>query len=501
MFRKKLVGALAAAITAVGLLPAVATAQPEQIVAPQDRDAYVTEFHYDPSNPPVIDGVKGPTDKEITEVQDKIRQAEASGPPQDEIIPGQMWSDKVGVPEGYDKAEADRSEVAIAKEQSQPQARTLMATAERCKSFWLIPFKVCGEILNRYEALGGETSWLLLPIEHQSINPDGQGHRQRFVGGFIYSHPETGTHAVANHTANIWQRHGWEAGWLGYPLGGEVPVEGSTGIDGEINGWVQRFQGGRIYRTPALQGFKVASINGLILDKWLETGGHNGPLGFPIADESRTADGVGRFSIFQWGSLYWSPNTGSYPVYGPILKKWAASGYETGQYGYPTADTVGSEDGSEYQEFQHGPIESPSIASSSTPYQAGVDGKSVQQNYEDMLECIAGYDNGRLTYFHETGENLYCKNFRHIYQRHMPRDISLKTWTDFQTCVAHTLASSEAFQNTTQLGTYGRTRYNTYKNKRSYVIVWSNTKNINTAYTDGDNGGGDWADCRFFLRS
>lgn len=173
MFRRKLVGALASTLIAVGLLSPVATAQSERIIAPEDRDTYVSEFQYDANNPPVVDGVGGLTEAEIAEIQDKIQQAEASGPPQDEIIPGRMWSDKVGIPEGYDKTEADRSEVAIATEQSHPQARTFMTTAERCKSFWLIPFKVCGEILDRYEALGGENSWLLLPIEHQTINPDG----------------------------------------------------------------------------------------------------------------------------------------------------------------------------------------------------------------------------------------------------------------------------------------------------------------------------------------
>lgn len=357
MFRRKLIGAFAATMVGVGLMSPVATAQTERVVAPEEQDAYVAEFHYDPNDPPVIDGVKGLTEEEIAEVQETIRQAEASGPPQDEIIPGEMWSDKVGVPEGFDKAEADQSEVAIAREQSQPQARTLMATAERCQSFWLIPYKVCGEILNRYEQLGGATSWLLLPIEHQASNPDGQGHRQRFVGGFIYSHPEVGTHAVANHTVDVWQRHGWEAGWLGYPLGGEVPVQGSNPVDGEINGWVQQFQGGRIYRTPVLEGYQVASINGLILDKWLEMGGPNSELGFPIADEAKTTDGIGRFSTFQNGTIYWHPTTGAHPVMAHTSVVWDRHGKETGWLGYPVADEVSLEETfSRKQSFQGGHV-------------------------------------------------------------------------------------------------------------------------------------------------
>ncbi|WP_231598732.1 hypothetical protein [Corynebacterium occultum] len=112
---RKVLAAASAVFMSVGLMSPVATAQTERVVAPEEQDAYVAEFNYDPNDPPVIDGVKGLTEEEIAEVQEKIRQAQASGPPQDEIIPGEMWSDKVGVPEGFDKAEADQSEVAIAE--------------------------------------------------------------------------------------------------------------------------------------------------------------------------------------------------------------------------------------------------------------------------------------------------------------------------------------------------------------------------------------------------
>lgn len=54
MFRRKLVGALASTLIAVGLLSPVATAQSERIIAPEDRDTYVSEFQYDANNPPVV---------------------------------------------------------------------------------------------------------------------------------------------------------------------------------------------------------------------------------------------------------------------------------------------------------------------------------------------------------------------------------------------------------------------------------------------------------------
>ena len=157
MFRRKLVAVLAAALVFTGSMSPVASAQSERVVPPEERDAYVTEFQYNAATPSVVDGVGGLTDEEVAEIQETIRQAEASGPPQDEIIPGEMWSDKVGVPEGFDKAEADQSEVAIAKETSQSQARGFQTTAERCRSFWLIPYKVCGEILIATSSWAGKT--------------------------------------------------------------------------------------------------------------------------------------------------------------------------------------------------------------------------------------------------------------------------------------------------------------------------------------------------------
>ncbi|WP_126268762.1 hypothetical protein [Corynebacterium alimapuense] len=81
---------LASAVAVMGLLPAVASAQSERIVTPEERDDYVAEFYVDPDNPPVIDGVRGFTEAEIDEYRDKARQAEASGPPQDEITPGEL---------------------------------------------------------------------------------------------------------------------------------------------------------------------------------------------------------------------------------------------------------------------------------------------------------------------------------------------------------------------------------------------------------------------------
>lgn len=321
-----------------GMAP-VAQGQALQVVTPEDQDAYVQQFHHEGDTPPVVDGVGGYTEQEIAEIHEAIRQAQESGAPKDELIPGEMWSDKVELPATIDKAAADEAEIAIAQQQSQPQTRALAAAAA-CQTFWPSPHQVCGAILERYIQQGAQFGWMLLPSEGQALNPDGQGYRQRFMTGFIYWHPTTGAHAVNNYSAQVWVRNGWEAGWMGYPTGGEVPVAGSNPIDGELNGWVQTFQGGRVYRSPVLDGFQVASINGLILDKWLELGGPNSELGFPIADEAITSDGVGRVSIFQHGVIYWHPSYGAWEITGFIEQVWKMRGGLESSWGYPTSAPV-----------------------------------------------------------------------------------------------------------------------------------------------------------------
>ena len=213
------------------------------------------------------------------------------------------------------------------------------------------------------------------------------GFHQQFRNGFIFWHPDTGAHAIATRNAEVFARNGWSAGWMGYPLGGEVPVTGSNPIDGELNGWVQLFQGGRIYRSPVLEGFQVASINGLILDRWLELGGPNSELGFPIADEAVASDGVGKFSVFQHGTIYWHPDTGAHPISGINLLLWQSAGSEASEYGYPIEAPSLDEFGRYIQNFQHKSLDLIE-ATQSTDTQF-FNGKEVNSQMMYLLEDIA----------------------------------------------------------------------------------------------------------------
>ena len=95
------------------------------------------------------------------------------------------------------------------------------------------------------------------------------------------------------------------------------------------------FQNGGIYWRA---GFGARSVFGAIYQAWGQLGWEGGRLGFPLTDETVTPDRIGRFNHFEGGSIYWTPRTGAHSVYGAILARWQALGWELSYLGYPTRD-------------------------------------------------------------------------------------------------------------------------------------------------------------------
>ncbi|HEY5952027.1 MAG TPA: hypothetical protein VIV40_41305, partial [Kofleriaceae bacterium] len=138
-------------------------------------------------------------------------------------------------------------------------------------------------------------------------------------------------------------------GGCGSFLGAALTDETTT-PDG--SGKYNVFQNGSIYWSPSTGAFEV---HGAIRDKWAELGWEAGPLGYPVSNETKTPDNAGRFSVFQHGSIYWSPQTGAHEVRGAIRDKYAQTGWETGTLGYPTSDEYAVGNGRR-SDFQHGSI-------------------------------------------------------------------------------------------------------------------------------------------------
>jgi hypothetical protein len=138
-------------------------------------------------------------------------------------------------------------------------------------------------------------------------------------------------------------------GGCGSPLGAPTTEERPS-ADGV--GRYNDFQNGAIYWTPKIGAFE---IHGDIHAKWASLGWETGLLGYPITDETGSPDGVGRYSVFDSGSIYWTPSTGAHEVHGAIRDKYKDLGWEAGPLGYPTSDEY-PVSGGRRSDFQHGSI-------------------------------------------------------------------------------------------------------------------------------------------------
>ena len=78
-------------------------------------------------------------------------------------------------------------------------------------------------------------------------------------------------------------------------------------------------------------------------------------LGEPTRVESPTADGTGRTTEFEHGTVYWTPRTGAWPVTGAIADAWRAQGAERSSLGYPTSAEYDVPAGRQ-QNFEHGAL-------------------------------------------------------------------------------------------------------------------------------------------------
>jgi len=97
------------------------------------------------------------------------------------------------------------------------------------------------------------------------------------------------------------------------------------------------------------------AVVGEIEKKWTALGGCTSIVGAPFTNERGTPDGVGRYSVFERGSIYWTPALGAHEVHGRIRDAYAAAGWEAGELGYPISDEY-AVTGGRRSDFQNGSI-------------------------------------------------------------------------------------------------------------------------------------------------
>ena len=203
---------------------------------------------------------------------------------------------------------------------------------------------IWGKILERYQSAEAEGRALGWPLNDEMKDAARGGAYQHFTGGSIYFHPSTGAHRVTGGIRNMWEVQGWERGQMGYPTGEETAT---------ANGGVyQTFQGGTAYWHPRTGTYYVHDA---MLGAYGRAGYEWGRFGYPTSNETPSANG-GVFQIFQGGTAYWSPRTGSHAVTGELLGEYGNHGYEHGHLGYPTSEPYW--DGNRHkQNFEHGVLE------------------------------------------------------------------------------------------------------------------------------------------------
>ena len=115
---------------------------------------------------------------------------------------------------------------------------------------------------------------------------------------------------------------------------------------------VTRFSGsnGAVYWSSATGAW---AVYGVINSRYDALGAAGSVLGLPRTDERGTPDGRGRYNHFESGSVYWTAQTGAWPVRGAILTRWAQLGYERSSLGYPKSDEFAVAGGVR-QDFERG---------------------------------------------------------------------------------------------------------------------------------------------------
>lgn len=209
-------------------------------------------------------------------------------------------------------------------------------------------FRVVAEpIRSTYWAAAGQGGPLGYPAGDQRCGLARGACAQAFDGGVIYITPTTGTHALTGSVHATWLAGGGEYSELGYP---------TTGIRcGLIGGGCQQdFQGGSAYVTPSAGTFAVVgSVRGVY---WAKAG-QGGALGYPTTDKHCDLFAGGCQQDFQGGTIYVTPQGGTFAVQGALRAAyWAADG-QGGALGYPKANhNCGLVGGGCQQDFERGTL-------------------------------------------------------------------------------------------------------------------------------------------------
>jgi uncharacterized protein with LGFP repeats len=220
-----------------------------------------------------------------------------------------------------------------------------MATFQGGTIYWSAAtgaHEVHGAIRDRYNALGGASSFLGLPTTDE-LAATSAGRVSHFQNGDLYALLGVGVYEVHGAIRDRYNALGGASSFLGLPTSDELAATSA--------GRVNHFQHGDLY---ALLGVGVYEVHGAIRDRYNALGGASGFLGLPTTDEL-AATSAGRVNRFQGGDLYALLGVGVYYVRGSIRVEYNALGGASSFLGLPTTDEIAIP-GGWYNNFQHGSI-------------------------------------------------------------------------------------------------------------------------------------------------
>ncbi len=200
-----------------------------------------------------------------------------------------------------------------------------------------------GAIGDYWRSVGADASFLGPCLTSELPVPAGVV--QHFRGGSVYWSNGTGARSVKDAIRAAYDAVSGPSSRLGLPTTSETATPIRPGA-------YNHFTGGSIYWSPDTGARLVV---GAIRESWARQGWENGRLGFPTTSE--TATGEGAFSVFQGGSVYWSPATGAHIVSGSIREHWISLGAERGRLGFPvTSDQPTPIKAGAYNHFTGGSV-------------------------------------------------------------------------------------------------------------------------------------------------
>ncbi|MBW3604954.1 MAG: hypothetical protein KY460_08590 [Actinobacteria bacterium] len=207
---------------------------------------------------------------------------------------------------------------------------------------------VLGRVDRRYRKLGGPRGRLGYPTS-DTMPTNARGTATRFERGAIFDSPDTDAVAVLGRIATVYLERGGPGGsGLGFPVAPHRSVDGGGGRK-------QRFEDGLIIGPSPRRVFVVREP---IRRRYMgEMDGPSGPWGYPITHTGEIVDKDGLWNRFQRAVVYWSPQTGSHWFErGTIYRRYRIEGGASGRLGFPIADQDVTPDGLQRVTFEHGAI-------------------------------------------------------------------------------------------------------------------------------------------------